>query len=104
VDSGAQIRDLVFYNNRDVDFLADIERSYDSRQLVMELKNVAKVEREHVNQLHRYLGNEFGRFGVIVTRNQLPRAIRHNTIDLVRKAGGYCTDSGRRPCPDGGFV
>lgn len=81
-DSGAQIRDLIFYNNRNVDFLADIERTFESRQLVMELKNVAKVEREHVNQLYRYLGAEFGRFGILVTRNRLPRAIRQNTIDL----------------------
>ncbi|WP_439486793.1 hypothetical protein [Blastomonas fulva] len=81
-DSGAQIRDLIFYNNRDEEFLKDIERQFGSRQLVMELKNVKAVEREHVNQLHRYLGNEFGQFGVLVTRNRLPRAIRQNTIDL----------------------
>lgn len=82
VDSGAQIRDLIFYNNRDEEFLKDIERQFGSRQLVMELKNVKAIEREHVNQLHRYLGNEFGQFGVLVTRNRLPRAIRQNTIDL----------------------
>lgn len=82
VDSGAQIRDLIFYNNRDEEFLKDIERQFGSRQLVMELKNVKKIEREHVNQLYRYLGNEFGKFGVLVTRNRLPRAIRKNTIDL----------------------
>lgn len=81
-DSGAQIRDLIFYNNREVEFLSDIEKQFESRQLVMELKNVAKIEREHINQLHRYLGNEFGRFGVIVTRNPLPRSIRKNTVDL----------------------
>ena len=81
-DSGAQIRDLIFYNNRDEEFLRDIERQFGSRQLVMELKNVKSIEREHVNQLHRYLGNEFGQFGVLVTRNRLPRAIRQNTIDL----------------------
>lgn len=81
-DSGAQIRDLVFYNNREEDFLKDIERQFGSRQLVMELKNVKAIQREHVNQLHRYLGNEFGNFGVLITRNRLPRAIRQNTIDL----------------------
>lgn len=81
-DSGAQIRDLVFYNNRDEEFLRDIERQFGSRQLVMELKNVKAIEREHLNQLNRYLGNEFGKFGVIVTRNRLPRAIRKNTVDL----------------------
>jgi len=28
---------------------------YGSRQLVIELKNVREVEREHINQLNRYL-------------------------------------------------
>ena len=82
VDSGAQIRDLVFYNSRVEDFLQDIGTEFGSRQIVMELKNVKAIEREHVNQLYRYLGNDFGRFGVLVTRNPLPRAIRTNTIDL----------------------
>jgi hypothetical protein len=48
----------------------------------MELKNVAKIEREHINQLYRYLDGDFGRFGIIVTRNRLPRPIRQNCIDL----------------------
>jgi len=81
-DGGSHIRDLIFYNNRSIDFLADVERQYDSRQLVFELKNVAKVEGEHINQVHRYLGNEFGRFGVIVTRNGFPSAIWSNVIGL----------------------
>jgi hypothetical protein len=81
-DSGAQIRDLIFYMNRQVDFLSDIFSDFGTRQLVCEIKNVRQVEREHINQLNRYLSNEFGRFGVIVTRNPLPKAMRKNTIDL----------------------
>jgi hypothetical protein len=81
-DSGVLIRDLIFYNNRSFDFLRDIYDLYDSRQIVMELKNVKEMEREHVNQLNRYLKDEFGRFGVLVTRNPLPRHIFKNTIDL----------------------
>lgn len=81
-DGGATIRDLVFYNNRSVDFLKEILDDYQSRQLVMELKNVRTIEREHINQLNRYLANEFGRFGVLVTRNPLPRAMLRNTIEL----------------------
>ena len=76
------IRDLIFYNNRSFDFLRDIFDLYDSRQLVFELKNVREVEREHINQLNRYLKDEFGRFGVLVTRNPLPKHIFKNTIDL----------------------
>jgi hypothetical protein len=81
-DSGVLIRDLIFYNNRSIDFLKDIYDLYGSRQIVMELKNKHEVEREDVNQLNRYLNEQFGRFGVILTRNPLPRHIHKNTIDL----------------------
>ena len=36
--SGVLIRDLIFYNNRNIDFLKDIYDDYGSRQLVMEMK------------------------------------------------------------------
>ncbi|OJW05719.1 MAG: hypothetical protein BGO39_02575 [Chloroflexi bacterium 54-19] len=81
-DSGVVIRDLIFYNNRSVDFLQGILQDYGSRQIVMELKNVRAIEREHINQLNRYLSNEFGKFGVLITRNPLPKAMMKNTVDL----------------------
>ena len=81
-DSGTQIRDLIFYNNRSHDFLRDIYDDYGCRQIVMELKNVLEVERDHINQLNRYLSNQFGCFGIIITRNPLKRNILKNTIDL----------------------
>jgi hypothetical protein len=82
IDSGTQIRDLSFYNNRSMDFLEDVHRLYRCRQLVVELKNVAEIEREHVNQLNRYLSDQFGAFGVLLTRNALPQSIVKNLIDL----------------------
>lgn len=82
IDSGSQIRDLIFYNNRSFDFLSDIYDLYQSRQIVLELKNVQELEREHINQLNRYLSNQFGRFGIIFTRNKPPKNILKNTIDL----------------------
>lgn len=94
-DSGVCIRDLIFYNNRSHPFLRDVFDLYESRQLVFEMKNVAKIEREHINQLNRYLADSFGRFGVIVTRNPLPKAMMSNTIDLwsgQRKAILVLTD------------
>jgi DNA topoisomerase VI subunit A len=81
-DSGVSIRDLIFYNNRSHSFLRDVFDEYGSRQLVFELKNVKAIEREHINQLNRYLGDSFGNFGVLVTRHDLPRAMMKNTIDL----------------------
>jgi hypothetical protein len=88
-DTGVLIRDMLFYNNRNTDFLKDIYDDYGSRQIVMELKNVKYVEREHINQVNRYLNEQFGRFGVIITRNPLPRAMFKHTIDLW---------SGQRKC------
>lgn len=88
-DSGVLIRDLIFYNNRSMDFLKDIFDDYGSQQIVMELKNVREVDREHINQLNRYMSDSFGRFGVIITRNRLPKRMMKNTIDLW---------SGQRKC------
>ncbi len=81
-ESGRLIRDLIFYNNRSIEFLQEIYQDYGSRQLVFELKNVKKIEREHLNQLNRYLDTGLGKFGVLVTRNRLSKAMFRNTIDL----------------------
>ena len=81
-DSGIQIRDLIFYNTRSEKFLQDIHESYGNKQLVFELKNVKSIEREHIIQLNRYMANDFGGFGILVTRNPLSKAMFKNTIDL----------------------
>lgn len=82
IESGSLIRDLIFYNNRSNEFLKEIFDDYGSRQIVMELKNVKQVEREHINQLNRYMTDSLGKFGVLVTRNDLPKPRRQNIIDL----------------------
>ena len=81
-DSGVLIRDLIFYNSKSLDFLDEVYTTFGSRQIVFELKNVAEVNRDHINQLNRYLSEQFGRFGVLVTRYPLSRAMFKNTIDL----------------------
>lgn len=81
-DSGVLIRDLIFYNNLSIDFLREIHQDYGNRQLVFELKNVKTIEREHINQLNRYLDSGLGKFGVLITRNHLSRAMFKNTINL----------------------
>jgi hypothetical protein len=81
-ESGVLIRDLIFYNNRSHEFLAELFDKYDCRQIVMEMKNVNELQSEHINQLNRYMTEQFGRFGVILTRRMpLPKVFR-NTIDL----------------------
>tara|TARA_R100001224_G_scaffold104399_5_gene77588 strand:- start:1065 stop:2435 length:1371 start_codon:yes stop_codon:yes gene_type:complete len=81
-DSGVSIRDLIFYNTERSPFLREIHEDYNSRQITFEMKNVAAVERGHVDQLNRYLTDELGKFGVFVTRNPLKKAIFKRTIDL----------------------
>jgi len=81
-ESGVSIRDLVFYNNRGHEFLDGLYNDYGSRQIVMELKNVQEISRDHVNQLNRYIANSFGQFGVLVTRNELKKARSKSVIDL----------------------
>jgi len=81
-ESGVQIRDLIFYNNRSYDFLKDIYDSYECTQVVMELKNVKELKQEHILQLNRYLKEQFGRFGIIITRNPAPKKVVKNIIDL----------------------
>jgi hypothetical protein len=82
VDSGVLIRDLIFYNNRSYDFLRDIYDEYKCRQMVVELKNVKEIEGEHINQINRYLKDQFGQFGIIVTRNPPSKPMFRNTVDL----------------------
>ena len=88
-ESGTQIRDLVFYNNISHPFLKEINEFFGSRQIVVELKNVEEVSKEHINQLNRYLTPIFGSFGIIVTRNRPKKSVFQHTIDLW---------SGQRKC------
>lgn len=95
-DSGVSIRDLIFYNSASTPFLDDMYRSYGSRQITMELKNVAAIERLHVDQLNRYLADELGKFGLFITRNPLKKAETTRIIDLwsgQRKAIIALTDA-----------
>jgi hypothetical protein len=110
--SGAHIRDVIFHNDGKTPFLTDLRDLYGARQAVFELKNVAELETEHVNQLHRYLDDEdMGRFGVLLARTP-PRAnVQRNIIDLhsSKRCAVLCLDdsdldlmvnlldSGRRP-------
>lgn len=81
-ESGAHIRDLIFYNTQSSAFLRDLANTYGSRQLVVEVKNVASLSTEHVNQLSRYLSHDFGSWGVLVTRHPAPKPVARNIVDL----------------------
>lgn len=88
-ESGVSIRDLVFYNNCSEEFLNDIYTTYQCKQIVFELKNVKELSNDHVDQVNRYLKDTFGRFAIIFTRNEPPKKVIRNLIDLW---------SGQRKC------
>lgn len=81
-ETGAVIRDLIFYNTQDTPFLKDLRDDYETRQIVFEMKNVAEVSRDHIGQLNRYMTDSLGKFGVLVTRHALKKARMQSTIDL----------------------
>ncbi len=110
--SGAHIRDVIFHNDGKTPFLTDLRDLYGARQAVFELKNVAELQPEHVNQLHRYLDDEeMGRFGVLMARKPPSASVNRNIVDLhsSKRAAILCLDdsdlalmislleSGRRP-------
>ena len=93
--SGAHIRDLIFHNDAKTPFLDDLRTLHGARQVVCELKNVAALEAEHVNQLYRYLDDEdMGRFGILVARKPPRAAVQRNIVDLhsSRRAAILCLD------------
>ena len=81
-ESWVLIRDLIFYNNIFNPLLKEIYDTLKSKQIVFELKNVKEVDSTHVNQLNRYLKEEFWNFWIIFTRNKPPKSVYKNTIDL----------------------
>ena len=81
-DDGVSIRDLIFYNTRSTPLLQELMDDYGSRQVTFEMKNVAAIERPHIDQINRYLTDDLGKFGVFVTRNPLKRAEFQRTINL----------------------
>lgn len=93
--SGAHIRDVIFHNDGKTPFLTDLRDQYGARQLVFELKNVATLDAEHVNQLYRYLDDEdMGRLGVIVARNPPKASVQRNIVDLhsSKRCAVLCLD------------
>ncbi len=81
-DSGVSIRDLIFYNTASTPFLKDMVDSYGSRQITMEMKNVVAIERQHVDQLNRYLAEEWGSLASLSRGIRLGVPNSPRTIDL----------------------
>jgi len=66
--SSTRVRDVVFFNGSNHPFWQSVRTRHGSEHIVFELKNTAKVEPEHVDQLGSYLGRSLGHFGILIGR------------------------------------
>jgi hypothetical protein len=64
-----QRRDIVATNQATKGVWRRILSDYGSRQIVFEVKNYESIGIDEFRQVHSYLGNEYGRFGIIICRD-----------------------------------
>ena len=67
--SAVQRRDIVATNQATKGVWRRILSDYGSRQVVFEIKNFEQIGIDEFRQVHSYLGNEYGKFGVIICRD-----------------------------------
>jgi hypothetical protein len=92
---GTHIRDVIFHNDGKTPFLQDLRHLSSARQIVVELKNVAELSSEHVNQLYRYLDAEnMGHYGILLARTPPPGSVQRNIVDLhsSKRVAVICLD------------
>lgn len=87
---GTERRDIVYVNESERSFLRYVRETYQSLFVLFEIKNVAEVELDHVNQVAAYLGARLGMLGFIVTRH----AVGEN---IIRKTYAVFNDTPSMP-------
>lgn len=87
---GTERRDIVYTNEADSSFWAYVRSTYKSLLVMFEVKNVAELELDHVNQTAGYLGVRLGMIGFIVTR-------RPPGENIVRKTYAVYNDTPGEP-------
>jgi len=65
-----QRRDVVSTNMAKEGFWNRVREDYKCRQVVFEIKNYSKLKIDDIRQAHSYSGEPYGRFIIIITRNQ----------------------------------
>lgn len=97
---GTERRDIIYTNESDSSFWQYIRLNYASPLVMFEVKNVQKVEIEHINQTANYLGVRLGMFGLIITRNapginiiRKTYTVHNDTPSLPRKIILIITDN-----------
>lgn len=96
---GTERRDIIYVNESERFFLEYIRENYGSMFVLFEIKNVQRIELDHVNQMAAYLGARLGMLGFIVTRHAAGRnvilktySIYNDTPSLPRKTVLIVTD------------
>jgi hypothetical protein len=67
--AGTERRDIIYTNESDSSYWQYVRQTYGSPLVMFEVKNVAQLELEHINQTANYLGARLGMLGFIVTRH-----------------------------------
>ena len=81
--SGAHIRDVIFHNDGKTPFLTDLRDLYGARQLVFELKNVARLRRSmSISSTATSTTRRWAALGVLVARNPPRASVLRNIVDL----------------------
>lgn len=76
------IRDLVFFNPATTPFTLDWRDKHQARLVPVEMKNVSRLDGDHVDQISRYLDRFTGQLGIICSRRVPPPAVLKNVVDL----------------------
>lgn len=87
---GTERRDIIYTNEAEASFWAYVRTQYGSPLVMFEVKNVAELEIDHVNQVAAYLGARLGMLGFIVTRAK-------PTENIIRKTYTVFSDTPSMP-------
>jgi len=79
---GTERRDIIYTNESDTSFWQYVRLNYGSPLVMFEIKNVAALEFEHINQTASYLGARLGMLGLIVTRHSPSENVIRKTYTI----------------------
>jgi len=81
--SGTIVRDWIASNRAASGFWAIVREKYSATQVIWECKNYADITADDFQQIAYYMGEQAGRFGIIVCRSSSP--LPQHTFDHVRR-------------------
>lgn len=79
---GTERRDIIYTNEAETSFWKYVRETYSSLLVMFEVKNVERLEIDHINQTANYLGVRLGMLGFVVTRNPTDNNIIQKTYSV----------------------